>query len=110
MSRGGPAVEGERRGEHPPVADRHQLGHPGRCLALRAVRRGRAAAPAAPRRHAILRGTAARALRPTAARSAMVRWSTLPLAPLPRSAFSAVTSVLIALPLDSTSACRLRLG
>ena len=31
---GGPAVEGERRGQHPAVADRHQLRHPGRGLLL----------------------------------------------------------------------------
>ena len=56
------AVEGERRHEHPPVADRDQLLHPRGRLGRRAPRRGRAGPAPAPTR----RG-------PTGARSAAPR-------------------------------------
>ena len=68
--RRGPAIEGERRDDHPPVPDRHELGHPRGVLLVddadrvRPARRApptRRAPPAAPTR-------ARRALRPCAPR------------------------------------------
>ena len=69
-------VEGERRREHPLVAERHEVGNPasspGRSAA-RSDRPGRAPAPTAAWAE---RGTAARAARPMRARCSASRWTT----------------------------------
>ena len=73
---GGAAVERERRHEHPPVADRDELGHPRRGLLLRAARPDRGRPAAGAHSPCADRGAASRAALPFAARSAALRWWT----------------------------------
>ena len=70
------AEERERRHQHPPVADRHQLGHPRGGLLLQQLDRITPIGRPAPIRHAPERGAAALAALPLAARSSAVGWGT----------------------------------
>ena len=69
------AIERERRDQHPPIADRHQLGHAGRCLLLQQLD-GIAPIGAGSHSPCADRGATSRAALPLAARSAAVRCGT----------------------------------
>ncbi len=69
-------VEGERRDEHAPVADRHELRHARLGLALEQLRPDRPGRAAGSKTAWLDRGTSARAALPRATRSATVGCST----------------------------------